>query len=349
MNQLAKYGAVAAKVRTLWGMRLKPEDYRRMAAMTKVAEIAAYLRVHPRWGRALEGSPLTEMRRGELELLLREYCLEEFLRLYSYLEAGDKELVRLPVLTLELEQIMRYLRLARTGRAAEYSFQPSAFFARHSKINYRALSNASTYEGLLEAVSGTGFAPVLQKLELEEGGFPSFVQMEAAALGHYYRSRYQLAEKRPRGALRDRLLANIGLQAEVHNITTILRLKMHYPSAQAHLLSYLLPINYKLRPAFVRQLVSAATAAEVLALLKTSYYGPYVEGAEQEPEKMAARIRFDVARRGIHEPMPTVIAPLAFLYLTEMELRNIIHVVECVRYGLPAERTMTFITGGDGA
>ena len=48
----AQYGALAAKVKALYGKRLRLEDFQHMAAFKSEAEVLEYLRAHPSWSRA---------------------------------------------------------------------------------------------------------------------------------------------------------------------------------------------------------------------------------------------------------------------------------------------------------
>ena len=47
------YGALSAKVRALYGKRLRSDDFARLAARRSEAEILDELRQHPGWSRAL--------------------------------------------------------------------------------------------------------------------------------------------------------------------------------------------------------------------------------------------------------------------------------------------------------
>lgn len=353
MPRLAQYGAVAVKVRSLWGLRLRTEDYRRMATMRTLPEVAGYLRAHPRWGRALEGVHLTEIHRHELEEHLRRYHLEEHLRLYPYLAGEDQDLLDLPVLELELTQIMRYLRLARVGRSREYYFSPPPFLARRSKINYVALSVAETYDGLIEAVAATDFAPILRRLKPKpgeaaveaDGAFPPFTLVESALYSHYFRAMRDMIGNRKDGDLRKRLLESIGLQSDLMNISLILRVKRYYPQMKDQFFSYLTSARLYLRPDTISKMMAAENMDAALKILRTTHYGKYFDNTDVSLEHLIAQIRYDHSVRGIREPFPSVITPLSFLHLTEVELNNVIHLIECVRYNVPPEDAMTYIVG----
>ena len=51
--------------------------------------------------------------------------------------------------------------------------------------------------------------------------------------------------------------------------------------------------------------------------------------------------RFDL--RQLRAAQPTVYTPIAYLGLKEIELRNIISIIECIRYKVAPERYITLI------
>ena len=336
-------------MRALWGLRLRPEDYRRMAAMRTLPELAVFLRAHPRWGRALEGVDLSAIHRFELEEHLRRHRLEEHLRVYPYLSREDQELLDFPVLEMELSQIMRYLRLARMGRAEEYSFTPPPRLARRSYVNFAALSAASTYDGLIQAVSGTKFAEVLRGLkpQLADREFPDFAQMETALFNVYFRELYAVTVRQRDDGMRRRLLESMGLQADLMNIAVILRVKRYYPEMEGLLLSYLLPVHHHLKPPVLQRMYAAQDASAVFEVLRGTWYGPYFPADGVSLERTLAQIRYDHSLRGLHEPLPSVVTPLSFLHLTGVELSNVIHMIECVRYNIPQEEVLSYVVGGE--
>ncbi len=365
LKNLMTYGAVATKCRALWGMRLRSDDYRRIVSLPNVAQVANFLRSQPRWSGALDGMNLQEVTRTQLETALTRFNVEEYLRLMPYMDKADIELMKYPVLVVEISQIMRFLQFARIGKHESYTFNMPHFFDRHSKINYQALSHASNYDELLDAVSKTDFVHILQRLRPEGGGFPEFSTVEIALRGHYLRSLYDNIKKTRTGNDRTRLLDNVGMQADLHNIVVIMRLRSFYAAgdsakkdeassqskdvAQHETLvyKYLLPINHRLKADFIRSMYLAPTNDELMKLLRSSFYGKFFAADEPYAEKYSQNIRYEFYRSGIHESLPTVMTMLSYMNLAELELNNLIQAIECVKFKVPPEEAAKFFTGRD--
>ncbi|MDR0248190.1 MAG: V-type ATPase subunit [Oscillospiraceae bacterium] len=346
LNRLIAYSAVSAKVRALWGRRLTGSDYGHMAAMRSVAELAHYIHSLPRWGGALTGLDFQSVSRAALEERLRRHRAEEILRLYPYLNPADKDLISFPVLDVELHQIMRWLRLAGAGRQAEYSYTPPPQLKKFMNINYPALSNAKTYADLI-ACAGIDYAHVLAKLAPEGGGFPQFTLVETALLGHYLHSMHNLVLRRKSGSERESLLVSIGMRGDLFNISVISRVLRYHPSMTGSILSFLVPVSAYLRPGFLKDLCSAKNHDEFMVLLRRSRYKRWLPPDDPTPDRLSVNTRHEFYRRHLHSAVPSEMTPLSYLYLSELELENIIHIVECVRYGVEPAVTMTYVTYRD--
>jgi V/A-type H+-transporting ATPase subunit C len=345
MQQLAKYSALATKIRYMWGLRLSPDEYRRIAALPSIPEVATYLRAHPRWGKALDGANLADIRRHELEERLKAHHMEEFCRLYHYVDAADQRLLRMPVLEQELAQIMQFLRMANAGHQREYLFVPPPFFAKITKINYTLLNTATSYEDLLAATASSDYFKPLSRLDRKDGSWPEFARLEMALRAALYNSQAEVVTKIGDSTLQGVIAEQLGMNADLSNATIILRVKKFYPALNESLLGLLLPHHHHFSPTFLKQLTTAPDYEETLHLLRNSFYGKWYQGEDQTIEQYAEMALYEFNRKHIRDSMPSVMVPLAFLHLSDVELKNIIHMIECVRYRVSQEEAIHYLVG----
>lgn len=346
LNGLGTYGAVAVKIRAMWGKRLTSDDYRRLLSMRSVPEIAAFLRAHPGWSGALDRINVATVHRAELEMALRRHNVEKYLKLFPYLPRRDHHLIRYPVLSVELEQIMRFMTLASIGRAQDYVFNMPQFFDRYSKIRYQELSAAVTYEDMLEAVREAEFYRALLRLKPENGGFPDYTTVETTMYSYYFRSVEKRIEENIRGRLREDMLTAIRMQADLRNIETIMRVKRYYPQHEAQLFSYLIPIRGNIRPDQLKAVYAAQDWDGIMRALSGTVYGRYFSKYEFEDiDQYYFAILYDFNTRNIAMGVPSVFIPMCYLFLQQVELSNLIHVIESVRYGLSPDNAARLLIG----
>ncbi|MDR1157128.1 MAG: V-type ATPase subunit [Oscillospiraceae bacterium] len=345
LGQLIDYSAVATKVRAMYSRRLMPEDYLKIASFKRVSEVVAYLRNHPGWRGALSGSQ-EETRRSPLEAALRHYLLEESLSILHYISREDRFLSNNRVLLTEMEQIMLFLRYARAGRADEYHFDAPPFFDRHSRIHYSMLSKAATYEDMLAAVRETNFYTPLARLPLTEEGFPNYTTVETVMRSHYYRALLDMIGARYHGKTLAVLNESVGVEVDMINIMTLMRVRRYFSHQLGDVLSMLIPAHYKLTPAFIREMYTAATEEDAWGLLCASPYGKFFSShVYTHIEEYYYQFLYEFNRRALSGASPSVYTPLAYLSLRQVELKNLINVIECVRYGLQLSQAPSVLFG----
>ncbi|MCL2747093.1 MAG: V-type ATPase subunit [Oscillospiraceae bacterium] len=345
IGALLSHGAAAAKVRAMYAKRLTPEDFARIAAQRTVPDVVQFLKAHPGWRGAFDAS-FDETRRGPLEEGLRRHLLSEYTRIIRFIAREDRFITYDRILQSDMEQIMRFLRYAQVGRADDYrpDLPPSIY--RQSRIDYDLLSHASTYEEMMQAVAGARFHGALSRLPLVSGGFPDYMSVEMIMRNHYYRELMNLVDKRYRGREYKLLREAVGAQADMINLTIIMRVRKFFPGQRDAVLPMLLPVRYKLTPAYVNRLYTAQTDESAEALLREGPYGKRLDDRRiSRIEDFYYRFLFDFNRRILKSGIPTVYTPSAYLGLRDVELRNLIAAIECVRYGVSPDKAPAYLFG----
>lgn len=345
ISQLIEYGAVATKVKAMYAKRLMPEDFQRIASLGKVSDVVSFLKGHPGWRGALRGQ-FDESRRGPLEAELRHFLLDEYLRILRYIGREDRFIMYNSILLTEMEQIMLFLRYARAGRAADYRFEAPPFFTRHSRIHFDILSKASTYEGMLAAVRDTSFYAPLARLPLSDDGFPIYTEVEVVMRSHYFRELMDMVEARYRGRTLSLLKESVGMEVDLINITTIMRVRRFSHGNADDVLPMLLPVRHKLKPAFINQLYMAPSDEEALALLRSSPYGKVFSAHDfTHIEEYYYQYLYEFNRKAITSGTPSIYTPVAYLSLRQVELKNLVNSIEFVRYGVQSYHVPDFLFG----
>ena len=343
IGRLLNYGAATAKVRAMYAKRLTAEDFSQIAALKSVRDVVDFLKVHPGWRGAFDGT-FDETRRGPLEGGLRRHLSAEYVRILRFIGREDRFIVSDRILRTDMEQIMLFMRHARAGRSADYTPDLPPSLLRQSKIDYDMLSGASTYEEMLEAVSKTRFAAALSRLKAEAGGFPDYTSVEMIMRNHYYRTLMDMVEKRYGGSVYKLLREAVGRQADIINLTIIMRVRKFFPSQADSVISMLLPVRLKLTPAYINRLYSAKTDESAEALLRDGPYGRLF-GEDQTIYSPDNYHRFlsDFNRKILGLGIPTVYTPAAYLNLRDVELKNLTALIECIRYGINPERMAAYL------
>ena len=328
----AGYEALATKAKAMYGKRLRHADYVRLARMGSVSEIYADLRSHPVWGPAVARLDESgKFGRARLEASLREQEREEYMRLLAFIPRQDRALMDFPVLRSELDGILFTLTRLQAGRIKEVEPLPTRFIL-HAKTDEKALPLCTDYDGLLEAARNSIYHDALVSLRPAEGGLPNYTVAESMLVSVYYSHMFRTIAKQYAGDACKTLQGDLGTQVDLLNISHILRLKRSFPQKD-DLLTILFPFYHKLKPEQVRAMCAADSVDGVLALVGETPYARLFQGVElAELDKRYPEMVLRMSRRQLMMGRPSIYSAVAFLNLRELEMKELVTVIETVKY-----------------
>jgi V/A-type H+-transporting ATPase subunit C len=334
---ISPYEALTAKIRAMYGKRLRFEDFERMGRCTDERQVLDDLRRAPGWAPAvanLEPSEDSYVGRVELETALRGQLLREYRALLYFVPQRDRPIMNFPVLIAERDAILRAMRRLKAG--ADYHGMPYPLsFLQHSALDDHALEICQDYDGIVAAAERTIYAPVLRHLRPESGGLPDYMAAESLLRTAYFTQMYRTAAHQYAGETKALLLRAFGEQTDLLNLIHILRIKTYFPGTE-DLFALLFPFNYRLKPDFLRALCAAPDAAAAFDLARRSPYGDTFRNVDvTEVEEYYRRAFYLFNRRQLLTGAPSIYSALSYLNLKETEMRELINVIESVKYGVP--------------
>ena len=344
------YGALSAKIRALYGKRLRVDDFARLAGLKNEAELLEALRQHPGWSRALSLVPpgaWSYVGRVEMEGALRDELRLEYRSLSYYVPREDKPLMQFQLRAAERSALLAALRRLKTGRYAKEP-PPTSAVPLRLRLDEGALASCTSYDKLLDAARDTIYAPVLRHLRpSRDGALPDFTLAEAALRTAYFSHLYRIVHRQYTGRTQKVLLRALGEQIDLLNIIHVLRLKTYFPQTEPETyLRVLFPFHYRLNPDFTRALCAAPGVDDVFALLRDSPYRDCFDGVAVgavEEYYQRAICRFN--KRQLTAVPPSIYTAVAYLELNELELSVLINVIESVKYGVPYRAELADLVG----
>lgn len=137
-----------------------------------------------------------------------------------------------------------------------------------------------------------------------------------------------------------------GAKIDLLNLQWIYRAKKYYNMLPPDISTLLIPIHYRIHVDQLKDLVEAPSVDEFLKLVTRT---PYLRHTDTQTPASIETIYKDCLYRlylADRRSNPYSIATVnTYLFLKEEELDKLTTVLECVRYGLPARETLTYIGG----
>ncbi|MEG1857656.1 MAG: V-type ATPase subunit [Pseudoflavonifractor sp.] len=329
-----RYGALAAKVRAMYGKRLRFSDFEAMAALHTEAEVLEYLRTQPGWAAAVASLGGSYVGRVELEGALGQALWQAYSGRSHFVPKGARALVAFPQRLAELDEIMFALRRM---KAKGHVKPPSeSLYLPKTKVDRKALATCTDYDGLLAAAKESIYLPSLLHLRPDTAGaLPDYATTEALLHAAYYSHMYKVIDKQYGGETKSVLLRAFGEEIDRLNLIHILRLKTYFPGDSRYY-SALFPFHYRLKPEKIKALCDASDVNEVFSLIReTPYASDFSDLSLGEVERRYRQSFYTFQKRLLVTGTPGVYTAMAYLNIKELELRALVNVIESVKYGAP--------------
>ncbi len=330
----------------MFGRRLTDEDYRALSGKRDIAGAASYLCSLEGYRDLLENVNISMLHREELEMLLRRRHYKNFESLCRYELSIGERFSDYILLSTEAELIARAMSRVMSPRANDEPVISAApALDRLLKIDLDALGTARNFRELLEAVKGSVFYGALKRFGDDPAG--DIIVYENALYTEYYRRILETVDESLSGQGRDTLRDVFTSMIDLKNLVRVVRFKEHFPGASPEIIrTSLLPLGNVVKSTAVA-LAECKNAGDVISLARTMK--PFRHRLDELPrchriDELPDRY---LLKRCLHEiyfsPHPPVVM-ISYLYISEIEITNIIKVVEGIRYGIsPSEITELLI------
>ena len=164
-----EYSAIAAKLKAMYSKFLTRDDYEQLLERKSVNDICSYLKSTPGYGEVLEQVNERDIHRGQMEILLEQEMVDEYVRLYNFMDNSKRTVMEFWFMRREIAFLKREIRYIYTHeeRSNDEVNQSKfdAFFETHTKINREIMHNAKSLSDCIEACKNTPYSEPLQRAE----------------------------------------------------------------------------------------------------------------------------------------------------------------------------------------
>ena len=330
---------ILAKARAMYGRRLKQQDYRNLLGCSSVAEVARYLKNQTDYAAVLAGINESEEHRGQLEMRLRQKCLEDAASLCRYELTVGEHFSDYLISRSEIEQVMHSLVLLQAGAPEEYLFSMPMFLNKHTHIDLTALSRVRSFDDLLDALSHTPYRRLLEPFRPIPGVPVNYTGIENALYTQLYRTVFSDIDRYSGGQAAAQLRRLFRYYIDMTNYVRIFRMRHRYREGADVTRSALLPFG-SVRRAKLEELMSAENREEARRILRTIPSGRRFLATEYDyPDEAPAVFAMQECQHDIHFATSPSVVMLAYVFILQYELQDLTTIIEGVRYKLPAKET----------
>lgn len=343
-NGLLTYSGLATKTKAMRRRLLPMEELVRLTEYESVEDFISFLREYGGYV-AVFADREDVAHRGQVEAVIGDSLYEDYGRIYRFAERGAREALWHVFLRYEVDELKYCLEQVIQRGGWETGQRMGQFFAGHATFDTEKVCGAETVQELVQALGGTGYAAMLERVWQEANG--DYARCAAKMDIWYYRTAWKQLDGIKDKRTREICTRILGTEIDWQNMMWMYRAKRFFGSTPADVAANLIPVTYRLKKAELGRLLEAQGPEEFVRLVGESAYFTGRDSLVELGDEITYHAVMDATYRKLCGKYPMSIAPvLKYLYDKEREIDMLTTILEGVRYRIPAKeiQELVFIT-----
>ena len=344
MDKVIIYAAVNTKIRALEKDFLKREDYLNMIQKKSVVDVAHYLKENTSYGKLLSEINIDNISRRDLEDILKNNMIKNMDKLIYYFRDDYKELIRSLYIKYEIEDLKILSRSIFNGKDLETIEKPLSFLGKYSRVDPKILFKSKTNRDLIYSLKGSEFYEFL--IPLVNGKRENRFRFEMALDMGYFSI---IQSRKLKISREDRKILKKweGLLADLYNIQWVYRGKKFYSLSPEELLNYTINFGDKLTFKKRKAMCYTKNLEELYKMITNTIYGFLFKKEEMSRdiymERRINRFMYYKLKALDRQFSLSIIQTIDYVWSFEFEIRDIISILEAIRYDIPSEEARKFL------
>ncbi len=324
--------ALITKIKTLHANDLKKEDFEELLKKRSIYDVAVFLKKHPAYHDILANESESSLNRSRLEGLIKRQKFNQMMKLVKFLHLNDQPFYAITLVKMEHEVILEVIRSFISHDEYDVVEQIPYYFDRYSKIDFLALTKTKNIAQLVEVLSNTRYAALLQPYVKVSNDMIRYYEFEALFEKDYYHYAFEQIKAHYHGKVKKDLQDAFKARIEMESIIKVYRLKKFYGIGDSDIKSILIP-STRISDKKIDEIIAIKNPEDILKVIVASGIGPYINDKnEVYLEYYDDYMRFTIAQRFMYFSTKAPTVYLAYVFLSELEEQNLTHIIEGIRY-----------------
>lgn len=321
-----KYPALNAKMKCMYSNNLSKEELEELLRQNNLKEAINFIK---------NKFPILEnlnenMHRKELEQELNNLFIYDILKIFKYLSKSEIKILMQFLSKYEINCVKNVFRNVTTNRnSIEYLKNIDNWTTKMFK-NIDGINQITEENDFLELIKSEDYYKIFEEYQdvIEDAPLE---EIEVKLDKFYFQKVYKLAQKTNKN-----LTHIIGTEIDLLNIIWIYRARKYFNYTTEETKEILIPINYKLSKKNLENLVECGDFNEIKSVLEeTKYKNVFSEENKIEYEKN--KYLYNINIKLFRTKMFDICTVFCNINLIDIEIKNIINIVEGIRYKLDKE------------
>ena len=322
-----KYPSINAKLKGMYAKRLKNDDLQDLAKQNNLKSAVAILK-----NKSSSLNVLSEdAGREQIEKVLNGEIIYDIEKIVKYLDKNDTQIFNLLISKYEIRCIKRAIKLLYSKNEYDENIK---IWTNTIFTDLKGLENIKSIDEFLKIINNTKYKKILKKYFVNKDTEYSIFEIENELDKMYLKSIYNSAGNNKN------LKKMIGAKIDFTNILWIYRMKKYYNFSEDKIEKSIIDINYALKKNQILLLVKAKNIEELNEILKGTVYSNIATDDIYELECNMKKYLHGLYIKNFKSNLLSINCIYSYLNLVELENKDIISIIEAVRYGIDKEKLL---------
>lgn len=322
-----KYPSINAKLKGMYSKRLKNDDLQDLAKQNNLKSAVAILK-----NKSSSLNVLSEdADREQIEKVLNGEIIYDIEKIVKYLDKNDTQIFNLLISKYEIRCIKRAIKLLYSKNEYDENIK---IWTNTIFTDLKGLESIKSIDEFLKIINNTKYKKILKKYFENKNTEYSIFEIENELDKMYLKSIYNSAGNNKN------LKKMIGAKIDFTNILWIYRMKKYYNFSEDKIEKSIIDINYALKKNQILLLVKAKNIEELNEILKKTVYSNIATDDIYELECNMKKYLHGLYIKNFKSNLLSINCIYSYLNLVELENKDIISIIEAVRYGIDKEKLL---------
>lgn len=322
-----KYPSINAKLKGMYAKRLKNDDLQDLAKQNNLKSAVAILK-----NKSSSLNVLSEdADREQIEKVLNGEIIYDIEKIVKYLDKNDTQIFNLLISKYEIRCIKRAIKLLYSKNEYDENIK---IWTNTIFTDLKGLESIKNIDEFLKIINNTKYKKILKKYFENKDTEYSIFEIENELDKMYLKSIYNSAGNNKN------LKKMIGAKIDFTNILWIYRMKKYYNFSEDKIEKSIIDINYALKKNQILLLVKAKNIEELNEILKKTVYSNIATDDIYELECNMKKYLHGLYIKNFKSNLLSINCIYSYLNLVELENKDIISIIEVVRYGIDKEKLL---------
>lgn len=339
--------AILAKSRAMTCSMLEKEDYYALMSSRNLFEAVSYLKNRTVYSQAISSLSSVNIYRSRLEAEIRKFNLERIANLAVFERAIGQSLHEIIFLSYDVSLILSCADHLDSTAVSDFSlFAPKEYF-ENSPIDPLSLEKATCFEEFYAALASTEYQKLLDIFKNGKAVF-NITALENTLYQYLCFEIKRIIRKSCSKKDEKEILKIFEMKSDFKMAESIYRMKKYFPNEKLDYSNIFYTGLSAFTPEEIKGFIDADGVDEYFSLLKKSKYSNVLDEKYKDNIELCTNIaQFKLNRKNLRFSVVPEAVMFSYIGLLQNETKNLVHIIEGIRYELPPEEIEKFLIFDD--